>query len=118
MYGLKPDEDLSFLIGVEVIQVCIGVNEVILNGDRDVRITILSDFSVSRQGGAMARFDDPREGASALVELLNESIASAEATAAGDLRLVFASGAELVAFDTNKQYESFWIKGSGREIIV
>jgi hypothetical protein len=118
MYRLSTTEDLSFLVHAEVIQVCIGANEAILNFDSDVRITILADFSVAAADGAAVRYDDPRQGAAALVGLLNDSIATAAATRSGDLRVAFASGAELFAFDSNSEYESFWIKGPSGEIIV
>ena len=118
MYRLSMTEDLLFLTHAEVIQVCIGSNEAILNFDSEVRITILADFSVAAVAGTAVIYDDPRQGAAALVGLLNDSIATAEATPRGDLRVVFASGAELVAFDSNLEFESFWIKGPNNEIIV
>lgn len=118
MYRLSSTEDLSFLGHAELIQVCIGANEVILNFDRDVQITILADFGVTMANGAMVRYEEPSRGAASLIGLLNDSIATAEAVQSGDLRVVFASGVELVVFDSNPEYESFWIKGPNREIIV
>ena len=118
MYGLRASEDLSFLLNVELIQICIGVNEAILNGDHDVRITILSDFSVTRPGHATIRFSDTRTGAQALIGLLNEVIQTAKATESGDLLLGFSSGTHLQIFDMNRNYESFWIRAGNREIIV
>lgn len=118
MYRLSNTENLSFLVNAEVMQVCIGANEAILNFDNDVRITILADFSVAAADGVAVRYDDPRKGAAALAGLLGDSIAEATATPGGDLRVVFTSGVEVIAFDSNVQYESFWIKGPSGEIIV
>ena len=118
MYKLSTSEDLSFLARAELIQVCIGANEAILNFHPDSRITILADFSVTDGTGAPVIYDDPRRGAAALVGLLCDTITAAEATCSGDLRVTFASGAKLVAFDSAAEHESFWIKGPRGEIIV
>jgi len=40
MFGLPSDFDASFLEGAMVLQVCIGLHEVILNFDGDISITI------------------------------------------------------------------------------
>ena len=118
MYHLSTTEDISFLAHAEIIQVCVGANEVILNFDGSIRITILADFSVTMNNGMVVRYDDPRKGAAALIELLHDSIVTAEATINGDLRMQFASGTELVVFDSSSEYESFWIKEPNKEIIV
>jgi hypothetical protein len=48
MYRLPRETDLSFLLGAELLQVCVGMNEVILHFDREIRITVMADFAVAR----------------------------------------------------------------------
>jgi hypothetical protein len=119
MYRLSPNEDLSFLIGVEVIQVCIGRNEVIINAHPEVRITILGDFSFAASSGAPpTRYDVPTEGGVAILGLLNDTVTAASACADGGLHIQFGSGAQLDVHDDSDQVESFWIRSGKREIIV
>lgn len=118
MYRLSALEDLSFFRGIDLLQVCVGKNELILNFDKNVRVTILSDFAVELVGGLGQRFDDPVEGSKVLVSLLHESVAEAQATPDGDLRIRFVSGSCLLVFDTSSQYESFLIRHGTREIVV
>lgn len=118
MYRLPPETDLAFLRGARLLQVCIGVNEVILHFDDDLRITLLSDFAVAPKGEASARYTEPAAGCPALVRLLDEGIADAAVAAHGGLILRLDSGAMIEAFDTSDQYESFWIEGKQRRIIV
>ena len=40
MYGLNPEINLSFLVGRELLQVCIGIHQVQLHFDKDVSISI------------------------------------------------------------------------------
>lgn len=56
MHKLSRDTDLTCLLGAELVQVCIGTNEVILNFDRGVRITILSDFALGEPNGPTVRY--------------------------------------------------------------
>jgi hypothetical protein len=118
MYRLAQTEDISFLIGIEIIQICVGRNEVIVNGEQDVRITMLGDFSFARAGAPPTRYSVPKEGGAALLELLNDHVDDASATAQGGLNLRFRSGAVLWIYDDNDQFESFWIRSRNREIIV
>ncbi len=118
MYRLSKDASLSFLIGVELLQVCVGRNEVILNFDRNVRLTILSDFSVSIAGGRSIIYKETITGAVALFPLLHDVIEQARATEEGGLFLKFRSGMCVEAFDTSEQYESFWISNGDKQIIV
>jgi hypothetical protein len=117
MYRLSKDEDLRFLLNAELIQVCVGKNEVILNFDNDARITVLSDFHV-RTPKFDERFSEPVLGARAVCEFLHYAVGGATATSEGDLELRFSSGGSLKIFDTSDQYESFLISFRGKEIVV
>lgn len=119
MYGLSKNVDLSFLRGAELQQVCIGRNELILNFDRDVRITILSSLGVSCPRGVYStNHSDVVVGGIKIVGLLNDVILDAEATDEGDLMMTFESGWAITAIDDSDEYESFWIAHGAEQIIV
>src|SRR4051812_45424403 len=117
MYRLANTEDLSFFAGIELLQVCVGTNDVILRFDRDVTLTILSDYAVGPDG-ATTRYERAADGALCLLPLLSSSVVGAIATDDGDLKVAFASGAVLVAFDTSERYESFSVASGTRLIVV
>lgn len=117
MYGLSKERDLSFLLGSELLQVCIGRNEVILNFTADIAITVMSAFSV-RNLESVRDFDEPMAGALEWVQLLHDTVVEASATDGGGLELRFASGRSVTLLDDSPQFESFWIRFSGGEIIV
>ena len=118
MYRLGKDVDLSFLKDAQLLQVCVGKNELILNFDRGIRLTVLSDFVVSAPAGRPTEYQDPIQGAPSVLPLLHDSIAAARATDDGGLRLRFQSGSEVEIRDTSTQYESFWIQNGDRKLIV
>ena len=117
MYGLKKSEDLQPVLGATLTQICVGENEVILNFDRPVSVTVLSDFSVSLNGMPMVRYQGARQGVVSLLPLIGNQIGSAVATTGGGLQLEFESGA-LEIFNESSQYESFWLRLGDKEIIV
>lgn len=117
MYGLDKDENLELMFGAVLTQICVGENEIILNFDKPVSITILADFAVASTEGAFVRYDDMRHGTSALLGLIGNQVEHAEATDQGGLLMVFESG-RVQLFDTSKEYESMWIKLGDKEIIV
>jgi hypothetical protein len=118
MYRLRKDVDLSFLFGAQLLQVCVGKNELMLNFDRDVRVTILSDIVVTPPRGAPVTYRDTAGGATALLPLLHDSITGATATDAGGLQLSFQTGATVELLDTSSQFESFWLSDGDHKIVV
>jgi hypothetical protein len=118
MYRLSKQTDLSFLVGIQLLQVCVGRNEVILNFDNDARITILSDFATGKHGDVLHRHQQPTSGALAIFPLLHSTVAQAVVTASGGLLLIFSTAECLEIFDTSSQYESFWIMRGDTKIVV
>lgn len=53
MHGLKGNIDLSFLIDREVIQVAIGINQVIFAFDEDVTVSVEGQFEYSAAVGSV-----------------------------------------------------------------
>lgn len=117
MYGLSKNEDLQLMVGATLTQVCVGENEIILNFDKPVAVTILAEFAVSSYGGAAVRYEETRSGASSLFGLIGAPIERATVTDDGGLLITFSLGT-LEVFDTCKEYESIWIKLGDKQIIV
>lgn len=117
MYGL-PTDDLTFLEGTRLLQVCIGSNEVILNFDREVSITIESTFRVRSSEGEDIVFENSPSSAAALAELLSERVTEVHGQTDGTLRLLFSRGAVLEIYDSSKNYESYQVRHGQVQYIV
>ena len=118
MYGLPKDLDLSFLKDAILLQVCIGENEVILNFDKGISITIESRFCFRSTSGNESIFEDAPSSAAFLVELLSDSITDVLGHLDGTLRLSFDTGETLSIYDDNAEYESYLIKHGEIVIVV
>jgi Family of unknown function (DUF6188) len=112
MYKLPTDLELSFVTGAQLLQVCVGQNEVIVNFDRNIRITILSEIEVSVAAPAESNTRSAR--IAALLDLLGAQVVHAAITAAGALVVRFESGTTLEVLEDNECYESFWIQHGER----
>lgn len=110
MYGLPKDIDLSFFVGADLLQVCLGANELILNFDHQIRVTIESRFRIRKKDGEETTFEDAPSSAAHLVELLSQPIAEASGREDGTLCLSFAQGTSLEIDDSWESYESYQIQ--------
>jgi hypothetical protein len=117
MYGLQIGVDLSFFVGTALSQVCIGANELILNFDSDISVTVESRIALTSPGTATEQFDNLRASAALLVGLLELQVATVEARPEGTLRLQFKTGHILDLYDTSETYESYQIR-HGSDVIV
>lgn len=117
MYGLNKNEDLGLMIGATLTQICAGENEIILNFDKSVSVTILSDFAVSMRGDGAVRYEDPRRGAVSLMDLIGHELTGVRATDTGGVFLEFGSHS-LELFDTSNEYESFWLQLADKQVVV
>lgn len=117
MYGLQLGLDLSFFVGSSLSQVCIGANELTLNFDSDVSVTVESRIAITSPGRGTEQFDDLRASAGLLAELLERQVITAEGYPDGTLRLQFETGQILDLYDTSDAYESYQIR-HGSEVIV
>ncbi len=117
MYGLPAELDLNFLVGPILLQVCIGENEVILNFDGEISITIESSFLVRDPNGLEIVFEDSQSAAGSLVKLISDAIAKVHGQSDGTLRLWFTRGDILEIYDSFESYESYQIQ-HGKDIYV
>jgi hypothetical protein len=118
MYGLPPEANLSFLGDQTLLQVCIGLHELILNFDQGVSITITSSVGFAFPEGTYHRYDDFREAAAVTSALLNQRVLSATGQADGTLSLKFEGCSRLDVFYDSKQYESYTIRTREHLIVV
>lgn len=118
MYGLPEDIDLTFLHGKELLQVCIGLNEVILNFHGQVSITVESEFTHMARTGEVTRFQDCRSSALALASFLGISLSTVKGAADGTLTLCFSNEEILEVYDDSKEFESYQIRIGSRLIVV
>lgn len=119
MYRFPTGFDTSRLFGCVLEQVSFSANTIHLSFGNDVSITIESCFAHST-GGDLDRSDQEhlpiRE--SRLMQLVGESIESAQASPDGTLSLKFSNGHALASYDDAPQYEAYRLNLGEEEIIV
>ena len=118
MYGLPQDFDGKFLIGRTLEQICFNANQISLQFDADVAITIESRYSYQDAAPAVST---PTSSVPALqsnlMQLLGQTVERVEGTSDGTLSLLFTNGHRLRCFD-DPHYESYKIRNGARVVIV
>jgi hypothetical protein len=120
MYGLDKNVDLSFLKDCELIQLCVGLYQIVFKFDEDVAISVEGEFHYfNGQNESIWR---PEPGASVLAAhtatLLGSRIENFESDANGSLALTFSNGHRLILIDSSKDYQSYDITRPGQTIVV
>src|SRR5229473_4212696 len=110
MYGLPSNIDLTFLHGRELLQVCIGMHQVILNFYGQLSISIESEYAHRSRSGEVTRYEDCRLSASMLTSFVGLKISRATGTIDGTLTLCFSNEDVLEIYDDSKQHESYQIR--------
>lgn len=109
MYGLPKQTDLSFLANLELIQVCIGIYQVILHFDKETSISLECEYQVNGKTKDLI----------GLVSLLGQHIIDVTIQdEKGEIVLKFSQEGVLVFRDSNLNYESYQIMGQGKALIV
>ena len=118
MNGLPKDTDTTFLLGKELIQVCVGLHEKILHFHEDISITLECEFDVvnANDDGDSACPSCP-DGAK-LLKILGSQITGVTNQGGGELAIAFSNGSILMIFDGNSHYESYQISNPNQTIIV
>ena len=119
MYGLDKSVDFHFLVGKELLQLCIGRYQIILNFTDNVSISAECMIYYTRIDGSTIKIssDDP-ELSKNLACLLGSTVEDVATTRSEGLTLVFSQGYRLTIIDSNKDVESFMITTPTQEIIV
>lgn len=110
MHGLAKEKDLSFLLERELLQVCVGVYQVILKFEGGIEISLECDYQVVP--------DLSSSPAASLLNLLGSRITNVEKSGNGGVVLGFSDRGTIRIHDSNKDYESYQIVTPEQQIIV
>ena len=117
MYPLPEIEKLAEITGTDLLQICIGQNEVILRFDKDVTITILDIFVLRDTNGHETVQEAGPSAAASVAALLGQRVA--EIRRSDDiLTICFGQGCQLELRGTSDRYESYWVKIGDRLMVV
>ncbi len=108
MYPLPADVNLRFLKNLELIQVCVGKYQVILQFEGATSISLECPFQLN----------DRPAIASELLDLLSHRITNAQAIQPSRVALTFSNGCTLAFEDAHREFESYQIASPGQQIIV
>ena len=118
MYGLSKDEDLSFLIGRELQQVCVGNFQVILNFDNQTSINIECEFSVRGTAEHGPCEENRNINISKLFGVLGHRVVGLTNKGDGDLEIKFSDGSLIAILDADANIESYTISDPNHMIII
>jgi hypothetical protein len=110
--------ELNFLLGLPLSQVCMGANEVILNFDANVSITIEAMISFRDTSGNQVSYSNLRSAAPALVAQVSSSIDGLSMEENGTLSLRFGTGCTLLIHKGSDMFESYQVKRADEVYVV
>ncbi|MGE0422763.1 MAG: DUF6188 family protein [Reyranellaceae bacterium] len=116
MHGLPKDIDVSFFIGQALTQLCFGGNDLLLNFDDNLSVSVTSRVELEALGTQSEIEDFKAEGAPLLV-LIERTIEAATPHEDGTLELRFDGDMVLRLIDDSPHYESYVI-WHGKETIA
>jgi len=118
MYGLPINLDLKFFNEKELLQVCIGLNDMIINFEGSIGVSITSKC-VYECAGEVLEIENYVLSANILCSLLGKKVTEAVNEDGKNLKLRFEGDCSLNIFDDSEHYESYVIIGAPEgEIIV
>jgi hypothetical protein len=117
MHGVKPDTDLSPLLGKRVESILFSRFQVIIHLEDRLFISLEAECSFE-QGDSIVRREDYRPLANSFAELLGHCIDEAKVVSADTIEFEFSNGVLLSIFDSNERYESFQIQLPGQLLVV
>jgi len=117
MYGLDTNIDFSFMLNKDVIQICVGVGQVVIHFNDG--ISIYSSELVSLQLHEKYLEFRPKDicDVKYLLDLLDTKVVRIINIGNGDLEIEFSNSYKLKLYD-NAHYESYIITCGDNEIIV
>lgn len=102
---LNVDTSFNFLQNKQLMQVCVGENEILLRFDDQITTTIEVPISHTQSGDSVNKIENFRTDQCTLTQLLGSKLSSATLTEGQCLTLAFSNGDKL----------SFQSDGSGNE---
>jgi hypothetical protein len=118
MYGLDPNIDLSFFKNRELIQVAIGLYQVIFAFDEDVTLSVEGKCEYRSSNNSSVWTPGAPTAAASFVALLGQTVTDLCRKNDSTLELTFSSGDRLAVFEVGKEYESYQITRPGETIVV
>jgi hypothetical protein len=102
----------------EVIQIAIGVYQVIFCFDKDVEVSVEGHFNYVHNSVAVDWYPQAIQVAAMTVELLGSNVLDVQKVDDDGLRLSFSNGDLLTITRPNQNFESYQVTGTGVGIIV
>lgn len=118
MHGLPRQIDLDFFLGRSIIQVCVGENDLVLNFDNNLIVSISSRVGFTGSDSDWHEYIDFRLAAPGLFAFLNKAVGSWEGSEDGTLKLRFEGDSLLAIYDDSSQFSSYIIKFGSQVIVV
>jgi hypothetical protein len=123
MYEIPSNVDWSFLVGKEVVQLCIGSYDIQLNFHGDFNISMFVDqptksFHHTTTHTNTCTVGGVPGGAITLISLLGATVQRVVVENSRILALYFSNHEELRLYETGDGYESFTISGPNVRLIV
>ena len=115
MNGVPADLNIAFLHGSELIQVCLGQNQLQFHFHPAGSISVEGGWELRDAAGARIDgcHDGPDRPPYQLHRLLGRRVVASEVSAPAWFALRFEGGGVLRVFDDSPQYESFQIEPGG-----
>src|ERR1700744_159693 len=101
MYKLPDNIDLTFLVDRELLQVCFGLNVLILKFDESVIINIESKCRYLPSIGPIVEIDKYSQCANIICILLGYKIVEVNGYQTGELYAKFSNGDTFIIYDDN-----------------
>jgi len=109
---------IDVLLDRELVQLAIGQYEVIFAFDKDVTLSIESQFSYTSAAETVDwRPGQPRAAAKA-VGLLGTTVVTAERKDEDDLRLTFSNGDRLIVTKSTDRFESYQVTAKDLTVVA
>ena len=116
MNQISENEDLSGLIDKTIIQICLGLHEVVINIEDGLYIILECQFSFN--GENWHDMNDIVNSCADFASLIGKVIVFCEIVNNKTVLLKVDNGKELYFYDSNEHYESFQILLPLKHIIV
>jgi len=118
MYKISWHASMSKLIGAELIQVCVGKNEVALNLSDDCSISIFSKIVIGSEKSSIELYENPIEQGVKLLSFLGTRIKVFDVSEGNRIDISFDFHRTLSILDNSTKYESCVIRIQGDDFIM
>ena len=118
MYGIPEEKKLQFLLGKELIQICIGSNQVVFQFEFDLKISIEVSIKHGMPDMTVKVFEEYWNQETTLTLLLGSSVKSLHVVDSKILHLEFSNGHFVEIKDESLEYESFQITIDDQILII